>query len=475
MKTSNSGIFTKLRSNYLMSNPSIKGYSSGFLQINEQANSLQFELDRRRDIIMKLRSELLNKKNEISILKVQKNKKDGEYQRILRTLEEILKQSDQSTVAGFKAVESYLCSNFEIKNNKKEERFNEIKKMIHLNDEQKASLKEIIYVDTLKKQINILTGELNEKEKTISLIKKNNNNTNYVKMQNSFIQNFNELNQMKKQNEIIKKRMEATTGMLIAEKEDNINLKNNLQELQQKFRDFKEELSKRTSSLVKYLKKAKEKERNCRIFHIKKNLIDNSKTFDASKKLNNSNNLVNNEENSKSLSENDIKLIEAKAEMKKLSNNLNEIKRQINNKNKEMKILKNNKKELNNRIKNLSNDNNKYLNQINSLNKQIQDFSKINNNLEKENNDMKQKIEDIESKYEEEKLNYTGLKDVMAEKDKEIDDLKQMIESIKNKNNDDLFFTGIGAIGKKKDEIVETDNIAEELAQIEKKYAKPNQ
>jgi len=51
-----------------------------------------------------------------------------------------------------------------------------------------------------------------------------------------------------------------------------------------------------------------------------------------------------------------------------------------------------------------------------------------------------------------------------------------MIEDLKNKNKDDLFFTGIGAIGKKKDEIVETDkNIAEELAQIEKKYIKANQ
>ena len=50
-----------------------------------------------------------------------------------------------------------------------------------------------------------------------------------------------------------------------------------------------------------------------------------------------------------------------------------------------------------------------------------------------------------------------------------------MIENLKNQNKDDLFFTGIGAIGKKKDEIIDTDkNIADELAEIERKFAEAN-
>ena len=63
----------------------------------------------------------------------------------------------------------------------------------------------------------------------------------------------------------------------------------------------------------------------------------------------------------------------------------------------------------------------------------------------------------------------------MIEKEKEISELKKTIEDLKKQNKDDLFFTGIGAIGTKKEENVETEkNIAEELAQIEKKYDKIN-
>jgi chromosome segregation ATPase len=486
MKSSNSGILTNLNSNYFFTGLGINEYSSIFNQSNEKANVLQFELDRNRDTIMKLRTELLNKNKEISMLKVQKNKKEDEHQRVLRTLEEIMKQSDQSTGAGFKALESYLRSKNtntilnkdETKNNnKEEERLDEIKDMIHLNEEQKNTLKDIVYINTLKNQINALKEDLDKKEKEINQIKKNKNNSSYIKLQNNFVKNFNELTQIKKQNEVIKKKMEEATSMLMAKKTDNINLKNKLQEFQKKFKYYKEESIKKTESLEKNLNQAKEKERNCRIFHIKKNAIySNTALNNNSNFIDNSKSLFSNEENSKSnLNENDIKLNEAEQEMKKLTSNLNELKKESNSKNNEIKKLKMEKKELNNQIKLLSNENNKYLNQLNNLNKQIQDMKNKNTNIEKENNDIKQKIEDIDSRYEKEKLNYGGLKEILNEKEKEINDLKQIIEDLKNKNKDDLFFTGIGAIGKKKDEIIETDNIADELAQIEKKFAKANQ
>ena len=68
------------------------------------------------------------------------------------------------------------------------------------------------------------------------------------------------------------------------------------------------------------------------------------------------------------------------------------------------------------------------------------------------------------------------MKEILTEKEKEISELKKTIEELKKQNKDDLFFTGIGAIGTKKEENVETEkNIADELAQIEKKYEKVNQ
>ena len=387
MKSSNSGLLTNIKSNYFNAGIGLNDFTSVFTPSNEKASFLQFELERNRDTIMKLRTELLNKNKEISMLKVQKNKKDDEHLRILRTLEEILKQCDQSTGAGFKALESFLrskntnnnSSKDETKNNnKEEERLDEIKEMIHLNEEQKNTLKDIIYINTLKNQINTLNEDLNKKEKEINHIKKNKNNSNYVKLQNNFVKNFNELAQIKKQNEVIKKKMEEATSMLMAKKSDNINLKNKLQEFQKKFKDYKEESQKKTETLEKNLSQAKEKERNCRIFHIKKNSININTAFNNNSNfIDNSKTLFSNEENSKSnLNENDIKLIEAEQEMKKLSNNLNELKKESNSKNNEIKKLRSEKKELNNQIKLLSNENNKYLNQLNSLNKQIQDLKK---------------------------------------------------------------------------------------------------
>ena len=466
-----------------MSNPGINDFASNYFQNNEKVTSLQFELDRTRDTIMKLRTELFNKEKEITLIKVQKNKKDNEHQHIVKVLDDILKQSDQSTGTGFKAIETYLNtinsrkSSTEPQNFKDDERLEEIKQMIHLNEEQINTLNEIVQINKLKTQIIQLSDELNKKENDIIIMKKNKNNPNYNKLKVTFVKNFNELRQIKRQNEIIKKRMEEASNMLMVKKEDNINLKNKLQEYQKRFKDFKEESSKKAEHLSKNLLQAQEKERNCRIFHSRKNIGNRSNIiFNNSNLANNSANLVTNEENSKSnLNVTDIKLNEAEQEMKKLSNVLTTLKKEANHRNKEINNLKMEKMELKRLIKDLSNDNNKYLNKINSTNKQINDLNNANNNLDKETNELKKNIENIEFKVEEEENKYKSLKELLSEKDKEISELKKEIENIKKRNKDNIFFTGIGAIGKKKDEVVDTEkNFAEELEQMDKKSENVN-
>ena len=159
MKNSNSGLLSNLKSNYFISNPSLSDFSSNFFQNNEKANILQFELDRSRDTIMKLRTEILNKTKEISLLKVQKNKKDNEHQHIVKVVDDILKQCDQSTSTGFKAIETYLNSvNPKLNDSeqsllKDDERLEDIKKMIHLNEEQFNTLNEIVQINRLKTEI----------------------------------------------------------------------------------------------------------------------------------------------------------------------------------------------------------------------------------------------------------------------------------------------------------------------------------
>ena len=66
----------------------------------------------------------------------------------------------------------------------------EIREMIHLNEEQKNTLRDIMYINSLKNEINSLNDELNKKEKDISQMKKNQNNSNYIRLQNNFVINF---------------------------------------------------------------------------------------------------------------------------------------------------------------------------------------------------------------------------------------------------------------------------------------------
>ena len=484
MKNSNSGLLNNIKSNYFTSNLGFSEFSSNLFLNSEKATTLQFELDHIRDTIMKLRTELLNKTKEISLLKVQKNKKDNEHQHIVKVVDDILKQCDQSTGTGFKALETYLSTiNPKLNDSdqillKDDERLEDIKKMIHLNEEQYNTLNEIVQINKLKTEIIKLNDELNKKENDIFRMKKNRNNPNYNKLKINFVKNVNELKQIKRQNEIIRKRMEEASNMLIVKKEDNINLKNKLQEYQKRFKDYKEESSKKTESLSRNLLQAQEKERNCRIFHTRKNASNTSNIIFNSSNLiaNNSANLQTNEENSKSnLNVTDIKLNEAEQEMKKLSTNLNALKKEANQKMKEINSLKFEKLELKKQIKELSSENNKCLNKINALNKQILDLNNANTNLDNENSELKKNIEDIEFKVEEEENKYKTLKEILKEKDNEILDLKRMIENIKKQNKDNIFFTSIGAIGKKKDEVVDTDkNLEEEIKKIDKKYEKEN-
>ena len=180
MKNSSSGLLSNLKSNYFASSPGFGDFSSSIFHNSEKASTLQFELDRIRDSIMKLRTELYNKTKEITLLKVQKNKKDNEHQHIVKVVDDILKQCDQSTSTGFKAIETYLNSvNPKLNDSeqsllKDDERLEDIKKMIHLNEEQFNTLNEIVQINRLKTEIIKLSDELNKKENDIFRMKKNN-------------------------------------------------------------------------------------------------------------------------------------------------------------------------------------------------------------------------------------------------------------------------------------------------------------
>ena len=240
----------------------------------EKALALEFELDRSRDIIMKLKNDLSKKNKEIHLLKINKITIEEEHYKTVKTLREFLKRSDNLTKATFKTIEKNINEN----NNKdigspeleseKEENFPNIKRRVKLQNKNKRKIKDFIKIDSLKQHIYNLNEELTKKNNLIKELKNNKKATGYKELQNNFLSSCNEIKEMKKENMEIKSHINDVTNLLIMERDDNKNLKNKLQQFKQRFEIFKELSIQKVKKLDDELNIAKEKERN---YNIKKN------------------------------------------------------------------------------------------------------------------------------------------------------------------------------------------------------------
>jgi hypothetical protein len=283
MKSSNSQFLRSIKGSYFSTlNTGDEPPQGTYSKTKEKISMLEFELERSRDIIISLRTELASKNKEISLLKVNKNKKSEEYQKIMRVIEEILKQCDQSTNAGFNAIENNILnsdnspSNFNKGKKSINNQLPQIGDMLHFTSQHKKIMKEMVIVSMLKNQINNLNEELAKKDEKINELKKNQNSTNFKILQNNFIKNFNELTQVKKENEFMKTRIEDVAHLFMVEKEDNYQLRNRLQDFQGQFKDYKDITVRKTNELETLLSKAKKRERDCRIFHIRKGTVSSA-------------------------------------------------------------------------------------------------------------------------------------------------------------------------------------------------------
>ena len=152
--------------------------------------NISFDHEYYNDMIKKLKEEIKAKNKEIQLLKVSKTKKDDEYQRMMRVIQEIINKSDSSTIKGMqiidknfsekKKIKSEINSNENIstfKDNKSSKsNFNltdnqlpDIENMIKISKNHKKKLKEMIFINALKQEIE----KKNEKIQFLTI----NNNT----------------------------------------------------------------------------------------------------------------------------------------------------------------------------------------------------------------------------------------------------------------------------------------------------------
>jgi chromosome segregation ATPase len=502
MKTNTNGILNPIKMNHSNSFILPGGeYTGNFNKNNEKIDMLQFDLETTKDTIIKLKSELISKNKEISNLKVNKDDKSLEHLYTLKVIATVLKLVDgepsketnteqknenenNNKNNSSNASNNNNANGNEKKEEQKEEKDNSnnnsnlnniSKKLPPISNRSEQSPKkgnrynkELSYISSLKLQINGLKELLSKKDEEIKEIQKNKTTLNYSKLQNNFERNIAELSNIKKQNELMKTKIEDVTNLLFIEKEGNKSLKSKLQVFQSSFKDFQENSDKKNMDLEAKLVQAHEKERDCRIFHIRRASGPDLLGSRNSSKVNLDNDLDDNK-----------RLKIAEEEIKNIKKNIENMNKDIKSKNDENEILKDNKIELEKKVNEMKERNNKFKNEINSMNKNVKDLKNNNNNLEKENKNLKNKFKTSNNDLTNEQNKIVKIKENLNKKENEILELKKQIEKLKQNNNfkDGMFFTSIGAKGKtKNDNLADVDvNIDEELAQIENKYKMINE
>lgn len=145
----------------------------------------------------------------------------------------------------------------------------------------------------------------------------------------------------------MKTRIEDVHHLLMVEKEDNFVLKNKLQNFQDKYKFYKDNTVRKTTALESMLAKLKNRERDCKIFHIRKGTSASGiRTVYKEKKKENEKKYENefgDENDNNKLNE----------EIKKMSKTMTQLKNSQNNKDNEIKALTKEKQNLMDKIEKL--------------------------------------------------------------------------------------------------------------------------
>lgn len=237
-----------------------------YSQNYQKAKALEFEVERSRDTIMKLKNELSNKKREIYLLKVNKNTIEDEHYKTLKTLKDFLKKSDNLTKETYKTIEKKVKTNnnFEQEsakpNSENEESYVNTKRK--KNFKNKKKIKDNIKINSLRQYIYKLNEEINQKNDIITELKNNKKANEYKDLQNNFLSSCNEIKEIKRENMAFKLQVDNIMDLLIMERNYNKFLRNKLIQFEKKFKAYKEISINKVKQLDDEVNLAKEKELN---------------------------------------------------------------------------------------------------------------------------------------------------------------------------------------------------------------------
>ena len=370
-------------------------YSRVYSKNYEKANALEFELDRSKDIIMKLKNDIINKNKELNLLKINRNIIEEEHFKTVNTLKEFLKRSDNLSKEAYKTIERHINENQNTEQGgiesyeKNEENLPTIKKRMNTQNKNKNKIKDFIKIDSLRQHIYNLNEELSKKNNIITELKNNKKATGYKELQDNYLNSCNEINEMKKQNIEIKTQIDKMINLLIMEREDNKFLKDKLKQYKERYEAFKELSINKVKQLNNELTISKENERN---FVIRKIGQENKEKWEEYIK-----NLEYNEMKKK-IGDYELNIKKNSFMLKKYkSNNLmkNEENKKLQSIKDDLVVEKNELKKENEYMKTKINEYKKKLKNIEKEKNKWQKKEEENNNLKKEIEKLKKHLEDV--------------------------------------------------------------------------------
>ena len=341
----------------------------------DQIKTQEAELEQCKDVIIKLKKQLSDKKNEIHLLKINNIILENEHYKTINNIKTFLKKSDPAYKEKYKTIEQnknniYYTDelydknqNFE-DNSKEVSEFNEnnivITKQTLLNRRKnKMKIQNLLKVDSLKQHINSLNEELIKKNNLITELQNNKKVRGYKELQKSLMKNCDLINEnLQEENIELKSNIVSLYHLLDTEKNNNKLLKEKIRNYNQRFSLFKELSINKVKKLDQELSIAKEKERNLTI----KIIGDEDKEK------------IENHHKNEEYNNMKQKISKYEIEEKKNSELIKKYKNENLNQKEEIKKLKNDNKNLENKNKTLIKENDEMKNKIKEKNKKINEL-----------------------------------------------------------------------------------------------------
>ena len=248
---------------------------------SDKVKSQEIELEQCKDVILKLKKQLHETKNEVHLLKINKIILENEHFKTINNLKTFLKNSDPEMREKYKSIEQNFSYNPENEdliekqektedntkdNNEIEDNIVVSKKTMLNRRRNKIKIQNFLKLDTLRQHINSLNEELMRKNNLITELQNNKKVRGYKELQKSLIKNCNQINEkLQEENYRIKNKCDSLIYLLKNEQNENRALKEKLRRFNERFVIFKELSINKVKKLDEELNIAKEKERNLNI------------------------------------------------------------------------------------------------------------------------------------------------------------------------------------------------------------------